>query len=151
VTSSVHYSSDSAEWATPRVFFKRLDAEFNFTLDVCATAANTTCRRFFAKNPDPRSAGVGGLVQPWLHEVCFCNPPYGRGVKGPAPWLEKATRECANGALVVCLLAARTDTRWFHRLVWPVADEVRFVEGRLAFNEGGPAPFPSMVVVYRPR
>lgn len=149
MTSSVHYSSDSAEWATPRKFFKTLDAEFHFTLDVCATAANTRCKRFFALREEPGAIALDGLTRPWAGECCWCNPPYGRGANGPTPWLEKANRE--RDALVVCLLAARTDTRWFHRLVWPVADEVRFVEGRLAFNEGGPAPFPSMVVIYRPR
>jgi site-specific DNA-methyltransferase (adenine-specific) len=47
------------------------------------------------------------------------------------------------------LLHARTDTRWFHDYIYRRA-EVRFVKGRLKF--GGqiqPAPFPSMVVIFR--
>lgn len=52
---------------------------------------------------------------------------------------------------VVCLVPARVDTQWFHREVLPFAAEVRFVEGRLKFGGSpDPAPFPSMVVVYRP-
>ncbi len=32
----VRFSSDSQTWATPQDFFDRLNAEFGFTLDVCA-------------------------------------------------------------------------------------------------------------------
>ena len=70
---------------------------------------------------------------------------------GPRPWLQKAVDE---KTLVVFLLPARTDTAWFHRLVWPHASGIEFVEGRLWFEgENGivaPAPFPSMVVIYDP-
>ena len=34
---NVHFSSESVEWSTPDDFFKKLDQEFNFTLDPCAT------------------------------------------------------------------------------------------------------------------
>lgn len=40
------FSSATGEWETPWPFFRRLDAEFRFTLDVCATAANAKCARF---------------------------------------------------------------------------------------------------------
>ena len=59
-----------------------------------------------------------------------------------------------NVLIVVMLLAARPDTRWWHEWVAGKATEVRFVKGRLKFggSESG-APFPSAVVVYdkRPR
>lgn len=55
-------------------------------------------------------------------------------------------------ALVVMSLPARTDTSWFHDYILNRA-EVRFLRGRLKFETdgipGGPAPFPSMVVVMR--
>ncbi len=37
---NVMYSSQSEEWSTPDDFFKKLDDEFHFTLDPCATDAN---------------------------------------------------------------------------------------------------------------
>jgi site-specific DNA-methyltransferase (adenine-specific) len=55
-----------------------------------------------------------------------------------------------DGATVVLLAHARTDTRWFHDWVYGKA-ELRFLKGRLRF-EGGPhtAPFPSLIAIYRP-
>ena len=47
------------------------------------------------------------------------------------------------------LIPARTDTRWFHDYIYHKA-EIRFIRGRLKFNDGkSPAPFPSMVVIFR--
>lgn len=34
------YTSNSCEWETPLDFFKDLDAEFHFDVDVCATPEN---------------------------------------------------------------------------------------------------------------
>ena len=37
MAKSVHFSSKTCEWATPQDLFDKLDSEFNFTLDACAT------------------------------------------------------------------------------------------------------------------
>lgn len=80
-------------------------------------------------------------------EIVWCNPPYGREI---TKWVEKGHRSAKNeGAVVVMLLPARTDTKWFHDYIYGHA-EITFVRGRLKF--GGcknSAPFPSMVVVFR--
>lgn len=134
------YSSRSDEWPTPVDFFAALDREFHFTLDPCASATNAKCRRFFTRTDD-------GLTLPWAHNRVFCNPPYGRTMR---QWAEKCFRSAQNGALVVLLAHARTDTRWFHDWVYGKA-ELRFVRGRLKFGDGKQsAPFPSLVAVYRP-
>lgn len=77
----------------------------------------------------------------------FCNPPYGREI---GKWVEKAYRtNQEQGNLVVMLLPARTDTKWFHEFIYQKA-EVRFVRGRLKFGDSkNSAPFPSMVVIYK--
>ena len=60
--------------------------------------------------------------------------------------MEKAARA---KALVVMLLPARTDTRWFHDFIYGKGAEIRFIKGRLKFGGGtANAPFPSMVVVF---
>jgi site-specific DNA-methyltransferase (adenine-specific) len=75
------------------------------------------------------------------------NPPYGREI---TQWVKKAWEESQKGATVVCLLPARTDTRWFHSYVLGKA-EIRFIKGRLKFEGAkNSAPFPSMIVIYRP-
>lgn len=132
-------SSNTIYWATPQKFFNRLDLEFGFDLDVCATPDNAKCKRFYSEQDN-------GLVQPW-RGVCWMNPPYGRVIP---KWVKKAYEEAQGGATVVCLLPARTDTGWWHSYAMR-ANEIRFVRGRLYFNDGcGRAPFPSAVVVFRP-
>lgn len=77
----------------------------------------------------------------------FCNPPYGRAIKS---WVRKCWEESRNPeTLVVALLPARTDTAWFHDYIYRRAREIRFVRGRLHFNESpNSAPFPSMIVIF---
>lgn len=136
---AVHYSSDTDLWSTPWEFFRGLDREFRFALDVCAIRENAKCGRFFSPEED-------GLAQQWSG-VCFMNPPYGRAI---GRWVEKAFTESRRGALVVCLLPARTDTGWWQDFVMRAA-EIRLVRGRLKFGTAEhSAPFPSAVVVFRP-
>jgi len=78
--------------------------------------------------------------------VCWMNPPYGRDI---GLWVQKAFESAHDGATVVCLIPARTDTAWWHEYVIK-ADETRFVRGRLRFGEASAgAPFPSAIVVFR--
>ena len=132
-------SSNTNEWSTPRAFFAALDAEFHFNLDPCSTRENRKCAKFFTIEDD-------GLQQDWGGYRVFCNPPYGREI---ADWVRKCSEESKKpGTLVVMLIPARTDTAYFHDYIYNRAREIRFVRGRLHFNEAGPAPFPSMVVVF---
>jgi phage N-6-adenine-methyltransferase len=134
----VHFRSDTCEWATPQDFFDELDREFHFTLDVAATPENAKCEKFYTKADD-------GLKQPWTG-ACWANPPYGRSL---AKWFQKAAEAARSGATVVCLVPARTDTRWWHEHVAEAAD-VRFLKGRLKFGGAkNAAPFPSAVVVFK--
>ena len=133
------FTSRTEEWATPIYVFNALDAEFHFELDVCATIDNRKCADYFDKASD-------GLKQDWKGRTCFMNPPYGKEI---VKWMKKAFEESKKGAVVVCLVHARTDTRWFHDLAWK-ADEIRFVKGRLKFGDGKQsAPFPSLIVIFR--
>ena len=80
----------------------------------------------------------------------FCNPPYGRNI---GDWIRKASQEASKpDTLVVLLVPARTDTRWFQNHILHRA-EVRFLPGRLKYEVNGQAgeaaPFPSMIVVMR--
>ena len=134
------FSSNTNEWATPVAFYEELNKEFNFTLDPCATDANHKCNKYFTKEID-------GLAQSWAGEVVFCNPPYGREIGN---WVKKCYEEhIKHGITIVMLIPARTDTTYFHSYIYNYA-EIRFIKGRLKFNDGKQgAPFPSMVVIYR--
>ena len=136
---SVHFSSKSNEWTTPQYLFDELDDEFKFALDPCATDENAKCSKYFTIEDD-------GLSKDWSKDVVFMNPPYGREIK---KWIKKAYEESLNGAIVVCLIPARTDTTYWHDFIFDKADDIRFLRGRLKFgNSKNSAPFPSAIVIY---
>ena len=119
-------TSKTCEWGTPRDLFIELDEEFSFDLDPASSHSNAKCERHYTVEED-------GLAQPWDGSV-FVNPPYGAVI---AQWIDKAIQESHRCTRIVMLLPARTDTRWFHRLL-DIGAEVRFVRGRLKFeSEGG--------------
>ena len=82
-----------------------MNSIWNFDLDVCATKENAKCEKYFTKEQD-------GLSQIWTGN-CWLNPPYGRSIGN---WVKKAydSVQAEEANIVVCLLPARTDTRWFH-------------------------------------
>lgn len=134
--SKVLWSSAKADWKTPPELFAKLNAHYMFETDVCASADNALCDRYFTKEQD-------GLAQKW-EGCCWMNPPYGRDI---AKWMRKAHQSGLDGATVVCLVPARTDTAWWHD--YAMKGKVTFLRGRLKF--GGckdNAPFPSAIVVF---
>lgn len=87
------YMSDRMDWETPADLFAKLYDEFGFTLDAEYSAFN----------------------HEWGGETVFCNPPYGRAI---AQWVRKCSMEASRkDTVVVMLLPARTDTRWWHRYI----------------------------------
>lgn len=138
MNTAVHFSSATDLWATPQDFFDKLNEEFGFETDVCASADNAKCKRFFTKEED-------GLTQFWSG-VCWMNPPYGRKI---GLWMRKAYEAAQISATVVCLVPARTDTAWWHD--YSAKGEVRFIRGRLKFGgHKNAAPFPSAIVIFNP-
>ena len=133
-------SSLTDDWPTPRYVFDKLDEEFHFEIDVCADDRNHKAPIYFTKEID-------GLKQEWKG-VCWMNPPYGRTI---GDWVKKAY-ESANrggdGTIVVCLLPARTDTKWWRDYVMR-ASELRFISGRVKFGDSNTgAPFPSVIAIF---
>lgn len=136
-------TSNTDLWATPQWLFDKLDAEFHFTLDVCANKENHKCKQWYGVERN-------GLDMPWDNEVCWMNPPYGRKI---GEWVKKAyvSANYYQNVVVVCLLPARTDTKWWHDYV-ANASEIRFIKGRLKFGDAiTGAPFPSAIVVFGTR
>lgn len=138
-------STGNNEWGTPKYLYDMLDEEFNFTLDPCANNINHKCDTYYTREQN-------GLELCWNGYTVFCNPPYGRRSKknpGQEDWIEKAYEEGKN-TTVVMLIPSRTDTKAFHKYILGKA-EIRFIEGRIKF-EGAQynAPFPCMIVVFRP-
>ena len=135
----VLFSSNKMDWTTPKDFFEKLNREFNFTLDPCASKENALCKKYYTEKED-------GLIQDWQGETVFCNPPYGRGIE---KWVEKCYLESLKpNTVIVLLIPNRSDTKWYHKYIHKKA-RVEPVEGRLKFGDSkNSAPFPSIWVVF---
>jgi len=120
-------TSLSPHWATPKWLYEELNKEFNFNDDPC-----------------PLHSEIDGLYRSWGGHT-FVNPPYGRKI---GDWIKKGFEESKADKVIVMLLPARTDTKWFHDYCLK-AQEIRWIKGRLKFGEAkNSAPFPSMIVVF---
>ena len=138
MNNNLMFSSKEQTWETPIKFFDKVNEEFKFDIDVCAVPKTAKCSNYYTPEID-------ALKQEWKG-VCWMNPPYGREI---GKWIEKAYNESAKGATVVCLIPARTDTKYWHEFIFPYASEIRFIKGRLKFgNSDNSAPFPSALVIF---
>ena len=149
----VVFSTGKDDWMTPPEIFDPLHTEFHFTLDVAASEPNLLPRWL---GPDSRIA-EDALAVSWAGEVCFLNPPYTQVAK----FVEHAAIARREGATVVALIPARTDTRWWHEFIWDRLRGTwypgvsgRFIKGRVKFidphgSKRNSAPFPSVIVIWR--
>ncbi len=173
------FASGNDNLPTPWPFFRQLDREFHFVIDVAATRENRKVRTYFG--PDHRVSNRRDcLVLDWPTDgPCFMNPIYSEPERACRPhckkkrcrkrkyhifadqpgcydFVQKAAEQRRRGVTTVCLLASRTDNAWFHEFIWD-ADRhrcrpgvsLRFVKGRLIFEGENSAPFPSVVVIFR--
>ena len=139
MNKDVMFSSKDQTWSTPISLFNRLNKEFNFTLDPCCLPDSAKCQKYFTPEDN-------GLIQDWSNDIVFMNPPYNDMYR----WVEKAYNESQKGATVVCLIPARTDTKYWYDFCMR-ASEIRFIKGRLKFgNSDNSAPFPSAIIIFRP-
>jgi len=120
---------DSDNYATPKKFYEKLHREFAFDLDPC-----------------PLRSEVDGLLIDWNGNV-YVNPPY----SNIEPFIEKGVQEIrkGNATKIVYLIPMRSDTKYWHNLIMKYGSELRFVKGRLNFNESkSPAPFPVVLAIF---
>ena len=133
-------SGGTDEWLTPPSLIAALGS---FDLDPCSPIVRPwpTAAQHYTIEDD-------GLRQPWAGRV-WMNPPYAHAGK----WLHRLAEHGTGTALIF----ARTETRiWFDH-VWPRADALFFLRGRVAFHftDGrrakSPAAAPSVLIAYGSR
>jgi phage N-6-adenine-methyltransferase len=138
--SSLHHG-----WETPEWLLQILYGVFGtFDLDPCSPTHNR--QTALVQALVHYTMIDNGLSLPW-HGKVFVNPPYGRTLR---LWTAKAKTEVAGGQaqLVVGLVPARTDTRWWHEDIAGSAT-VFFLRGRLSFGDlAQAAPFPSALAIW---
>lgn len=151
-TLQVMTSSKNEHWNTPLVILDPIKQYLGpILLDPCSNAGSLVGATTEYFGPD--AGGVDGLAQSWqFNGVVYVNPPYGRKI---APWIRKAAAEGkeakdkANNTEIILLGPARTDTKWFQKVVLPTADAVILWEGRLKFvGATAPAVFPSFLAYW---
>lgn len=105
------------EWLTPPEIIKALG---EFDLDPCSPILRPwpTAKRHFTIEDN-------GLVQIWDGRV-WLNPPYGNACQ---LWMERMSKH-GNG---IALIFARTETQFFQKYVFDIADSILFLKGRLSF------------------
>lgn len=138
MVSRILFSSNSDEWETPQDLYDELDKEFHFNLDLAATKKNSKCECFATDGLTGRYTGDFNI---------WCNPPYSNAKE----WVKRCWELAKSVNVVVMLIPARTDTKWFHEYIYQQPDvEIRFIKGRLKFSGSkNSAPFPSMIIVFR--
>ncbi len=130
----------TVEWETPQAFFDKLNQEFHFGLDPCATKENHKCTKYYTEAED-------GLSKNWNCAPVFVNPPYGRTL---GQWVRKAWEESRSSPYpIVVLVPVRSDTGWWHHVAMR-ADEIHLIKGRLKFGDGKQSStFPSALLIFR--
>ena len=121
-----------------------LKALGEFDLDPCAPVPE---KRPWPTAREHYDITHNGLIKPWVGRV-WCNPPYENDIAGK--FLARMA-EHGNG---IVLIFARTETaNWFNH-IWPKADAVLFLKGRLTFHHASGEPAdnsggaPSALVAY---
>jgi hypothetical protein len=129
--NKVLFRSQSCDYRTPVAIYKMLDNEFHFDDDPCGLNCDLPL--------------LDGLNRDW-GSMTFLNPPYGTQT---IKWLKKAYEQYQQGKTIICLVASRTDTKWWHEYCMK-ATEIRFIRGRLKFGTMKfNAPFPSAIVIFK--
>ena len=137
------FKSIKQDWTTPDIFFKRLDNEFHFTIDLAASESNAKVGHYYGSETD-------ALQMPWTG-VGWLNPPYGAKTGKLSDWVKRGYEQTnEHKSTVVMFIPARTNTRWFHSYCMK-AQELRFIDGRPKFGDAKHGlPQPLVLVVFGP-
>jgi hypothetical protein len=115
---------------TPTDLYNTLNKEFKFKFDPC-----------------PLHSKFDGLQTKWKKSN-FINPPY----SDISPWLEKAVEEMNNGNLSVFLIPVRTQTKYWHKFVFPHVSEMRFIQTGVKFKGYSTVlPNATCILIFNPK
>tara|TARA_R100001530_G_scaffold63468_1_gene45638 strand:+ start:69 stop:569 length:501 start_codon:yes stop_codon:yes gene_type:complete len=90
---------------TPDDIWESLSAEFNFTVDACASDKNHLVDKYWTAETD-------ALKQEWDNEIIYCHPMFDRHIP---KFIKKAID---SNSLCVFLLPASTHTIYFKKYLW---------------------------------
>lgn len=134
--AQLHPEDEPNERYTPQWLFDALHKEFDFTIDLCATAESAKYPRYFTKEED-------ALKQDWSGVRGWANVPFDDIWR----WCDKAWRSEAE-FVAMLVPANRTDRPWWQEHVEPYRDmdqkirnglwlHTRFLPDRISFGFPG--------------
>jgi phage N-6-adenine-methyltransferase len=130
------------QWETPDDLFEKLNEEFNFEFDLCASKYNHKC--------DEWTDNIQNHALLDMHfDSYWMNPPYSRGnIDHCMSWMHTLLDLKAHVSIVT-LTRFDPTTDWFQAHVDGVADEVRMLARRIKFKEATDSyNFPCCIAVY---
>lgn len=155
----------SAEWGTPPDLFATLRRRYAFDYDAFASHGNRLLSRYSTIDgtfdallgaeygkPPIKISDATGLEYDWTDRRVYMNPPYSRGLIEQC--IEKAWSERERASLIVALVPAATETRWFQRWILPYCF-VEYLPRRVHYIDpetgipGGSPPSGSVVAMFR--
>lgn len=155
---AVHHGSKTMVFETDPELFAELHKEFKFDIDLYASKENKLRSLFFSEKNPAEANDWSRKSKKGAKAGAYGNPPYGRGL---FKRLEYAVDQAKGMRVVVLLLPARTDTKWFRLLAQHAV--INLLPSRLSFYlHGEPmqvwskknnrfehqkAPFPSLIAV----
>lgn len=110
--------------ATPRAWWKKLDAEFHFTLDPAASDEFHMTKKYYTVEDN-------ALVQDWSGEVVWVSPPW--KYDEMMEWLVKCAREARVNNVTIVGIYPVQEWEWWWDEFAKTADEIRYIEGGLKF------------------
>lgn len=111
------------EWMTPSWLLSTLPP---IDLDPCWSPQSSVQ----AKLKYDIRQGQDGLQLPW-DGLVFCNPPYTQTSK----WLKRCRQHGESGGTAIALVPAVPGDGPWAREVWPHANAIGFIQGRVAFTD----------------
>jgi len=81
----------------------------------------------------------------YINQNIFINPPF--SILNKREWILTIKLLILGGNHIKILMPARVDTKQFHKLL-ELGFKVKFIKGRLKYNDKGSAPFPSLWLIY---
>ena len=134
----------SDSWQTPQWLFDKLNEEFIFRVDLCATWGNTKTYRYYEdyiNNVQAERNTIGPtqyreikpyeVLNQYQYECsAFMNPPY----SNPKPFIEKAWED-SKYCKIVCLVKCDPSTKWWSTF-WDYGVKCHWCGG-----EAGPCPY----------
>jgi len=126
-------NSSRDEWETPKELFKKLNKQYSFDLDCCATNQNSKARLYcnnFLSNYVPKV------------ETCWMNPPFSK-----AKQMFEHFFKVVNCGVAI-YRCDNFETKIWQDIIFPNCDWIFIPKGRVVYEgmEGNGSRFPSALI-----